>query len=106
MPYSGSSKKLPTVRPSAIQNTTRNAIESKPAAMPTPRMSIAVSERPTMPANIGVKPWNSMYTSTASGTIRYHFSRIARQGLGHWSLGRPSRPRLPASRCTIQNAVA
>lgn len=77
MPYS---KKLAVTSPSTTQNTNRNAIEPKPAAMPTPRISTAVSARPTMPANIGVKPLNSMNTSTASGNSRYQRSLIACQG--------------------------
>ena len=41
MPYS---KKLAVATPSAIQNGMRKAIERKPRAMPTPRISIAVSD--------------------------------------------------------------
>ena len=102
MPYW---KKLAVVTPSATQNTTRNSVEWKPAVRPVPRISTAVSARPTMPANIGVKPLNSMNTSTASGSTRYHFWRIASHGFGHSSFGRPIRFARPASRCTIQNAV-
>ena len=83
----------------------RNSIDPNPEAMPTPRISAAVSARPTMPENIGVKPSNSMNTSTASGSIRYHLRRIASHGLGHSDFGNPVRPARPASRWTIQNAV-
>ena len=103
MPYL---KKLAVPTPSAIQNTTRNSIEPNPDAMPTPRISTAVSASPTMPEYIGVNPSNSMNTSTASGSIRYHLSRIASHGLGQSSFGMPTSPARPASRCTIQNAVA
>ena len=43
-------------RPSAIQNITRNAVAEMRAAIATPSTSVAVSARPVMPANIGVKP--------------------------------------------------
>ena len=46
--------------PSAIQNAYRKAVVEIRAAKATPSTNIAVSPRPTMPANIGVKPWNSM----------------------------------------------
>ncbi len=75
------------------------------AAMAAPRISTAVSTRPTMPANIGVKPLNRVITSTMSGSSRYQLSRIACQGLGHSALGMPTRFLRPASRCTIQKAV-
>ncbi len=103
MPYL---KKLAVPKPRMIQNTMRKGIEPKPDVMPTPRISTAVSARPTMPEYIGVKPSNSMNTSTASGSSRYHFCRIASQGLGKSDLAMPMSPARPASRCTIQNAVA
>ncbi len=58
-----------------------------------------------MPEYMGVKPLNSIPTSTASGSNRYHWVRMACHGFGHCSLGKPTRPLRPASRCTIQNAV-
>ena len=75
------------------------------AAMALPRIRIAVKASPIMPANIGVKPSNSITTSAASGRIRYQLSRMACQGLGHWSFGMPSSFRRPASRCTMTKAV-
>ena len=103
MPYL---KKLAVPNPRMTQKTMRNVIEPKPAAIPAPRISTAVSARPTMPENIGVKPSNSMNTSTASGSIRYHFCRIACHGFGQSALGMPISPARPASRWTIQKAVA
>ena len=102
MPYL---KKLAVAKPRIIQKTIRNSIDPKPLAMPTPRINIAVNASPTMPENIGVKPSKSMNTSTASGSIRYHLSRIATKGFGHSDLGSPCNPLRPASRCTMQNAV-
>ena len=77
--------------PARARSRTRSgtAIEPKPEAMPTPRMSTAVSASPTIPENIGVKPSNSMNTSTASGSIRYHLTRIACHGFGHSAFGSP-----------------
>jgi hypothetical protein len=92
-------------RPIANQKTTRNAVCEMRAAMALPRIRMAVRARPIMPANIGVKPSNSITTSAASGKIRYQLSLMARQGFGHWSLGMPSSFRRPASRCTMTNAV-
>ena len=46
-----------------------------------------------MPENIGVKPSNSMNTSTASGSIRYHFCAIACHGFGHSAFGKPMQAR-------------
>jgi hypothetical protein len=46
-------------RPSAIQNSARNAVTVRLCAMASPRISATVSARPTAPANNGVKPANS-----------------------------------------------
>ena len=82
-------------RPARTRTRSGTASSRSPAAMPTPRISIAVSARPTIPEYIGVKPSNSMNTSTASGSIRYHLLRIARHGFGHSALGMPCRPARP-----------
>ena len=102
MPYL---KKLAVASPEHDPEHDPESIEPNPAAMPAPRISTAVSASPTMPENIGVKPSNSMNTSTASGSIRYHLSRIACHGFGQSAFGMPCRPLRPASRCTMQNAV-
>ncbi len=99
-------KKLAVPKPRTTQKTMRNAVDPNPDAIPAPSISTAVSANPTMPENIGVKPSNSMKTSTASGSIRYHFIRIASHGFGQSALGMPMSPARPASRWTIQNAVA
>jgi hypothetical protein len=55
-----------------------------------PRISTAVSARPTMPANIGVKP-EQQITRPASGSSRYQRAH-RRQGLGHSVLGQALQP--------------
>ncbi|MNQ93099.1 hypothetical protein D3C85_1085480 [compost metagenome] len=68
-----------------------------------PRMTMAVSARPTMPENIGVRPANSRQTSTTSGISRYQRSFTAAQAFGHSLFARPRRSARLASRWTIQN---
>ena len=97
--------KLEAPRPRAIQKISGTPADRIEAEMLAPRISSAVKARPVIPANIGVKPLNSMNTSPASGTRRCHCRRMASHAFGHWSFGMPMSCARPASRCTIQNAV-
>ncbi len=90
-------------RPRAIQKAMRRPNDETLRMIAEPRMTMAVSDRPMVPANIGVRPENSSQTSTNSGISRYQRSLTAAQALGHSSFGRPLRPARLASRWTIQN---
>ncbi|MNW12702.1 hypothetical protein D3C71_2104620 [compost metagenome] len=46
--------------PRATQNAIRKALDDTLRMIAEPRMTMAVSARPTMPENIGVRPENSM----------------------------------------------
>ena len=50
---------------------------------------MAVRARPTVPANMGVRPENSSQISTNRGISRNQRWRTASQALGHSSFGNP-----------------
>ncbi len=89
--------------PRATQNATRSAVEDSRRISAEPRITIAVSASPMVPANIGVRPENSNQTRMNSGISRNQRCRTASQALGHSSFGKPLSFERRASRCTIQN---
>ena len=89
---------------SPIQKATRKTGLAMPAEIAWPMMSRTVSASPTEPANSGVNPLKSSTISVISGSARYHWRLNAASGLGSSCRAIPTRPCLPASRCTIQNA--
>ena len=69
--------------PSATQKAMRRPSEDTRRMIAEPRMTMAVSARPMVPENSGVRPENSSAISTSNGISRNQRSRTAPQALGH-----------------------